>query len=167
MAHEYANRAFSSLEAAEDANWEFASSDTAEAEQEMLHHRQHLTAPSVKLFVQCQWSKMTRVQTELMFQAIESYKPGTRLRFSLQQMWDAIAMIRNLYKVLSNNQSYSFEALQHLAKQPAALPSKVSKEGLSLPQFEQLIMHLVKVRNDGVRWVAFMTVSSEQCAHVL
>jgi len=82
MAHEYANRAFSSLEAAEDANWEFASSDTAEAEQEMLHHRQHLTAPSVKLFVQCQWSKMTRVQTELMFQAIESYKPGTRLRFS-------------------------------------------------------------------------------------
>ncbi len=151
MAHEYSAWAFSSLSAAQDASWTFVAQSTAAAEQEMLHHRQHLGAEALLLFVQCHWSRMTWAHAEFMFNAIQSYKPETRLRFSLQQMWDAIAMIRNMYQGLSKNQSYSFEALQHLAKQPSAPPSTAAKAGLSLPQFQQLMTHLIKERNDALR----------------
>ena len=151
MAQEYSAWAFSSLSAAQNANWTFVAESTTAAEQEMLHHRQHLGAEAVMLFVQCHWSRMTWAHAEFMFNAIQSYKPETRLRFSLQQMWDAIAMIRNMYHGLTKSQSYSFEALQHLARQPSAPPSIAAKAGLSLPQFQQLMTHLIKERNDALR----------------
>lgn len=40
MAKDYAQWAFLSLSSAEDAEWEYTSPETAE--QEMLHHREHL-----------------------------------------------------------------------------------------------------------------------------
>ena len=149
MARDYARWAFRSLSSAEDANWGFTSPETAE--QEMLHHREHLAPEAVELFLQCRWSFMTVAQANLMYNAIQSYKPNTRLKYTLQQMWDGIAYVRNIYRTVSTNQSYSFEALQHLAKQPAVPSSQVSQEGLSLQQFEQLITHVIKTGNLELR----------------
>ena len=149
MARDYAKWAFYSLSAAEDANWEFTSPQTAE--QEMLHHRKHLASEAVQLFLQCRWSAMSVAHANLMFNAIQSYKPETRLKYSLQQMWDGIAYVRNLYRTVSSNQSYSFEAVQHLAKQPTVPAAKVSKEGLTLQQFEQLMALMIKTGNDDLR----------------
>ena len=92
MVKDYANWAFYSLSSAEDANWKFSSAETAEKER--LHHRQHLAPEAVQLFIQCKWTSMTLAHACLMFNAIQSYKPDTRLRYTLQQMWDTIAMIR-------------------------------------------------------------------------
>ena len=94
---------------------------------------------------------MTVAHANSMFNAIQSYKPDTRLIYTLQQMWDGIAYVRNIYHTVSSNQSYSFEALQHLAKQPAVTPSAVSQEGLSLQQFEQLMTHVIKTANLELR----------------
>lgn len=94
---------------------------------------------------------MTVAHANLMFNAIQSYKPETRLKYTLQQMWDAIAYVRNIYRTVSSNQSYSFEALQQLVKQPAVPASPVSQEGLSLLQFEQLMTHVIKTRNLELR----------------
>ena len=149
MARDYARWAFCSLSSAEDADWVFTSPETAE--QEMLHHRTHLAPEATQLFLQCRWSYMTVAQANLMYNAIQSYKPDTRLNHTLRQMWDCIAYVRNIYRTVSSNQSYSFEALQHLAKQPAIPPSQVSQEGLSLQQFEQLMTHVIKTGNLELR----------------
>ncbi|KAL3136217.1 hypothetical protein ABBQ32_007231 [Trebouxia sp. C0010 RCD-2024] len=103
---------------------------------------------------------MTVAHANLMFNAIQSYKPSTRLKFTLQQMWDAIAFVRNVYRTASSNQAYSFEAFQHLAKQPTTPPSKVSQEGLNLQQFDRLMAHLKKTGKDDLRWLLAISLQA-------
>ena len=149
MVIDYAQWAFRNLESAKEANWEFTSPEAAD--QELLHHRDGLAPAAVHLFLQCRWSAMTVAHANLMFNAIQSYKPTTRLKYTLQQMWDAIAFVRNVYRTVSSNQGYSFEVFQHLAKQPAIPPSTVSREGLSLQQYDLLMAHVIKNGNAGLR----------------
>ena len=149
MAMDYAERAFISLPAAKMAHWEFSSPEAAE--QELLHHRQHLAPAAVQLFLSCNWSTMNLAQANLMFEAINSYHAGEKIKKSLQLMWDAIVMVRNAYYGVSSDQSYCFEVLQHLAPKPLSTPSKVSQEGLNLKQFEQLMTYLVKTENNDLR----------------
>lgn len=150
MALDYAQWAFQSLESAKDANWEFTSPEAAD--QELLHHRDELAPVAIHLFVQCRWSAMTVAHANLMYNAIQSYRPATRLKFTMQQMWDGIAFVRNVYRTLSTNQAYSFEAFQHLVKQPAILPAMVSQYGLSAQQFDKLMAHLIQTGNEDLRW---------------
>ena len=77
MAIDYAERAFTSLPAAEQAHWEVTSAEAAE--QELLHHREHLAPAAVHLFLQWHWSTMNLAQANLMFEAINSYLSGKKI----------------------------------------------------------------------------------------
>lgn len=158
MALDYAQWAFQSLDSAKDANWEFTSPEAAD--QELLHHRDELAPVAIHLFVQCRWSAMTVAHANLMYNAIQSYRPATRLKFTMQQMWDGIAFVRNVYRTLSTNQAYSFEAFQHLVKQPAILPAMVSQYGLSAQQFDQLMAHLIQTGNEDLRWLLAISLQA-------
>ena len=139
MVKAYADDCFSSVAASEEMNWPQLWWSGSNPSQVVLeYHRLVLSVEALRLYVAGRWSQLERRHLELLFNAIQSYKPGTKLPYSMQLQWDAITMMRNILEKLTNQPTFTMDCLQHLVK-PQLLresPPTIATDGLTLPQFE-------------------------------
>lgn len=142
MVKDYADRCFSSVAASEDAGWpqepqwSFGGPDTATS---MLKtYRDDVSAEALCLYVDGHWSHLKFEHAELLSNAVHHYKPGSKLPYSMQLMWDALTMIRNLLAAITDQPKYSLDCLQHLVEPQLLreIPPRAVTAGLTLSEFE-------------------------------
>ena len=142
MVKDYADWCFSSVAASEDAGWpqepqwSFGGPETATSV--LKTYQDEVSAEALRLYVNGLWSQLKFEHAELLFNAVQNYKPDTKLPYSMQLMWDALTMIRNLLAAITDQPKYSLDCLQHLVE-PQLLrevPPRAVTDGLTLPEFE-------------------------------
>ena len=139
MVKAYADKCFSSVAASEDQNWPqhwwFDSNPSIVV---LEAYRMDVSAEALRLYVAGRWSQLQRRHLEVLFNAIQSYKPGTKLPYSMQLQWDAITMMRNILDKLTSQPGFTIDCMQHLVKLHflRESPPTIATDGLTLPQFE-------------------------------